>query len=148
MDIEFNNNPPLRKPVMADFLKGSECFFSKKIYDIINTLHLDYIKLIETKWVGKQKDIAEKYWCLNVDNDIAVMDKEKSVYEKPRRTYFIKKFVLDRESLKKIPLEKRLIFVMEEAMSNVVFHKSVVDAIMATNPTGLEFKPIEEYGTF
>jgi hypothetical protein len=138
------NDPIPKKPVMADYLKGPENYFMAKIADIIMNLKLDYIKLIETKWVGKQKDIMEKYWCLNVDNDIEAMDKEKSVYKKPRRAYFIEKFVLDKVALEKIPLKKRLIFVLEEAPSRVVFHKSVVDLIMAVNPTGLQFKPIKD----
>jgi hypothetical protein len=81
----------------------------------------------------------------NEYNDIAAMDKEKSEFTKPRRAYFISKFVLDREALKKIPLEKRLVFVLKEAPSRVVFHKSVVDAIMAENPTGVQFRPIENW---
>jgi hypothetical protein len=143
IDIEIGDPVP-RKPVMADYLQGSECFFTAKIADIIKNLKLDYIKLIETKWVGKYKNIEEKYWCLNIDNDIEAMDKKESIFEYEFRVYSIEKFVLDKTALKKIPLEKRLIFVLTEDMSNVVFHKSVIDLIMAVNPTGLEFKPIEE----
>jgi hypothetical protein len=129
---------------MADFLKGSECFFNKKIADVINGLKLDYIKIIKTQWVGKQKDIVEKYFCLNVDNDIEAMDKEKSEFIYKYRVYSIKKFILDKAALEKIPFEKRLIFVLDEAPSRVVFHKSVVDLIMAQNPTGVQFIHIEE----
>ncbi|GHV58852.1 hypothetical protein FACS1894103_1080 [Campylobacterota bacterium] len=142
--IAFNDPIP-QKPVMADFLKGADCFINQKIADVIIGFKLDYIKLTDTKWVGKQKNITEKYYHLMVDNDIAAMDKEKSEYVYKYRVYSIRQFALDRESLKKIPLKKRLIFVLEEAPSNVVFHKSVVDAIMAENPTGVQFRPIEEW---
>ena len=136
------NDPPFRNPVMADYLQGSDCFFTAKIADILKNLNLDYIKLIETKWVGKQKNIAEKYWCLNVDNVIAAMDKEKSEYEYEFRIYSIFEFISDREAMQEISLEKRLVFRLKEALSSVVFHKTVVDLIMAKNPTGLQFTPI------
>jgi predicted glycosyltransferase len=80
-----------------------------------------------------------------VDNKIEAMDKEKSEYEYEFRIYSIYKFVLDREALKKIPLEKRLVFRLREALSRTVFHKSIVDAIMAENPTGVQFRPIENW---
>ena len=143
MSIEIGE-PFLKNPIMADCLEGSEWFFSKKIYDIINDLKIDYIKLIETKWIGKYKNIDEKYWCLSIENRIEAMDKEKSVYKKPQRTYKIQKFILDKTSLEKIPLEKRLIFVLQEEPASIVFHKSVTDLIMALNPTGLQFTPIEK----
>ena len=133
---------------MADYLEGSECFFTAKIADIIKDLNINGIKLIETKWVGKQKDITEKYFCLSIANKIEAMDKEKSVYEYEFRIYSIEKFVLDIEALKKIPLEDRYIFKLREALSRVLFHKSIVDKIMSVNPTGLQFKPIEGFGDF
>ncbi|GHT57737.1 hypothetical protein FACS18945_2690 [Bacteroidia bacterium] len=144
IEIAFNDPIP-RKPVMADLLEGADYFIKQKIADVIIGLKLDYIKLTDTKWVGKQKNITEKYYHLTVDNDIAAMDKEKSEYVYKYRVYSIRQFVLDREALKKIPLEKRLVFVLKEALSNVVFHKSVVDAIMAENPIGVQFRPIEEW---
>ena len=145
--IAFNSPVP-RNPVMADYLKGAESFFTTRIADVITKLNIEGVKLIETKWAGKQKNLTEKYFCLNVTNKIEAMDKEKSDYEYEFRIYSIYKFVLDKEALKKTPLENRLIFKLREALSRVVFHKSVVDAIMAENPTGVQFRPIEEFGDF
>ena len=147
MYIAFNNPVP-RNPVMADYLKGSENFFTARIADAIKKLNIYGVRFIATELTDHKGNVHNDYFCLAVDNDIAAMDKEKSEYTKPRRAYFINKFVLDREALKKIPLEKRLVFVLEEAPSRVVFHKSVVDAIMAENPTGVQFRPIEEFAHF
>ena len=58
------------------------------------------------------------------------------------RVYYIEKLVLDIAILKQIPLEKRLVFFLEESDEKVFFHKSVVDVIMAENPTGVEFRSI------
>ncbi|MDR2870589.1 MAG: hypothetical protein LBV04_09070 [Deferribacteraceae bacterium] len=57
----------------------------------------------------------------------------------------ITKLILDKEILSNIPLEKRLIFSLQEDCSKYIYHKSMVDAIMATNPEGIIFTPIEEW---
>jgi hypothetical protein len=143
MHLEFNDPVP-RNPVMADYLEGSENFFIARIADVIKKLNIDGVRFIATELTDPKGNVYDNYFCLNVENDIEAMDKEKSEYVYKYRIYSIRKFVLDREALKKIPLEKRLVFVLEEALSRVVFHKSVVDVIMAENPTGVQFKRIEE----
>ena len=136
--LEFENQ--YTKPFMADYF--FEELVSEKIAEVLINLNIKGIRLIPTKWVKRQKDRTEKYFYLQIDNEFEVMDKEKSEYEKKRGMYHIEKLVVAEELLK-IPLEKRLVFEMSEE-AEVLFHKSVVDAIMATNPIGFKFKSIGE----
>ena len=145
--LEFNDPKP-RNPVMADFLEGPEIYITAKIADIIKKFNPKGVKFIPTKLTDPKKNVYENYTCMLIDNDIEALDKEQSVFEKPRRVYFISKFVLDRKVLGEIPLEERLVLVPEESPDYKVFHKSVVDAIMAENPTGVQFHPLENWSAF
>jgi hypothetical protein len=60
-------------------------------------------------------------------------------------SYSIDRFTLDKEVLGKIPLEERLIFRLEEDETMKLYHKSIVDAIMAVNPTGVQFTKVEDW---
>ncbi len=103
------------------------------------------IKIIDTELTTPQGKIIKDYFCLLSDNIIEALDKDKSDYEKPRMTYFIKKLILDRKILSEIPLEQRLVFLLRESL-HIVFHETLAKAIMAVNPTGMEFINIETDG--
>lgn len=53
--------------------------------------------------------------------------------------------VINKEAMAKVPLEDRLMYVSGEDMARVFYHKSIVDAIMSVNPTGVAFIPVEEW---
>jgi hypothetical protein len=55
------------------------------------------------------------------------------------------KFFLDIDVLSKIPLEKRLVFLLAEDTPKRIYHKSVVDVIMDTKPIGIQFYPIPQW---
>jgi hypothetical protein len=76
------------------------------------------------------------------------MDLEKSDCEISPRTgdvVWIRKIVLSPEKLSKVPLEQRLFFRMKEDYPTHLVHKSIVDKIMAVNPKGLKFTPVEKW---
>jgi len=56
----------------------------------------------------------------------------------------LEKLVLDDALIATIPLQQRLIFKMAED-NTFLFHKSVVERIMATNPINLTFIPSTQY---
>ena len=78
-------------------------------------------------------------------NEIEAVDLEKSVYRKPGILMFIDKFELDEEKLSKIPLEKRLIFRLDESTDIYLFHQSIVDEINKLNPVGIHFTRVDEW---
>ena len=145
--LEFDDPKP-RNPVMADFLEGPEVFISAKIADVIKKFNPKGVKFIQTKLTDPKKNVYENYLCMHVENRIEALDKEQSEYEYEYRVYSITKFVIDRKNLGEIPLEERLIFAPKETPARKVFHKSVVDAIMAENPTGVQFRPLENWSAF
>ncbi|WP_128330632.1 imm11 family protein [Apibacter sp. HY039] len=147
INLEFNGTIP-KNPVMADFLSGPELFFTEKVCEVIKSFALSYVRFIATELTTPKGACIEDYFCMQVDNDIEAMDKEESDFEFEHDAYWIEEMVLDRESLNIIPLNERLVFVLQESPDMVLFHETVKDAIMKVHPTGMEFVNIEEAGVF
>ncbi|MWP49537.1 MULTISPECIES: DUF1629 domain-containing protein [unclassified Gilliamella] len=145
INLEFNGTIP-RNPVMADFLSGPGVFITDKIVEVIKTFTPKGVRFIDTELTTPKGDLIEDYFCMLVDNDIAILDKQKSEFTYKYLIYNISKLVLDRKILSEIPLEERLIFIPEESPEKKLFHETVAKAIMDVNPTGMEFINIETGG--
>ena len=140
--------PIPKKPIFVDYHKSPRSVISRKIYEILKDLNLDYIQFIPATITVKNNETIDDYWYLHIFNHLKVMDLEKSVYdwmETIKSANPIEKLVLNEKLLSEIPLEKRLIFKLEENHTFEIFHKSVVDAIMAANPEGIQFTKVEDY---
>jgi hypothetical protein len=53
--------------------------------------------------------------------------------------------VINEDKMAKVPLEDRLIYKSRESGAYNFYHKSIVDAIMAVNPTGVQFTKVEDW---
>jgi hypothetical protein len=139
--------PVPRKPKMVDFHSSPDSVISKKIFDVLDNMNIKGIQLIPAIITGKNDEIHENYWYIHIINHYSVIDKENSECEWNTlgKIWALDKLVLDEEKLKPVPLDERLIFRMQEYSAKTLFHKSVVDAIMATNPEGVVFYNIREW---
>ena len=137
--LKFDHPP--RKPVMADFHKlcTPVPVITEKLKEIFASLELDYIQLIPVLIRDKSDDIIEGYHLLKVFNLIECVDKGKSEYDTMPSGEIMgfDKLVLDNDKLVQIPLKDRLILNVAECSTNVIYHISVVEKILATAPTGL-----------
>lgn len=89
----------------------------------------------------------KNYWFTNIYQKHSFMDQKKSdKVSNPTsiRWSVVNKMVIDPELINKIPLEDRLIFVPSECTGYLLYHKSIIDLIMSTNPEGLVFVPIDK----
>jgi len=140
--------PVPSKPIMVDFHSSSCSIVSQKISDVLKNLNIKGLQLIPATIEGKNNELYENYWFLNIYNKLQALDMEKSVYNWSNFLKLanpIEKLVLNEELLSGIPLEERLIFRLEENKVFEIYHKSVVDAIMTTNPEGIQFTKVEDY---
>lgn len=139
--------PIPRKPKMVDYHPAPYPVVSKKIHDALAPMNIKGIQFIPAIITGKNNEIYEDYWFLNICNQYPALDKEKSNCEwnSLGLAYLMMSIVLNEEYLKTIPLEERLVFFLSENGVKQFFHKSVVDAIMAINPVGLKFYNIREW---
>jgi hypothetical protein len=143
MELQFNGG--VRNPVMADYLSGPYDFVRKRIAEVMQSLDMEGVRFIPTRLTFGKGEVVEDYICVNVkDNTYVAMDREKSDFTYKHRSYWVNKMVLDRKILQEIPLNKRLGFRLREAPGYYLYHKSVVDAVLALEPTGVYFENIEE----
>ncbi len=141
-------HPLPAKPRMVDFHELPSSVFSKKIYDVLQPMNIYGLQLLPAVVRGKKDELYKDYWVAYIYNRIACLDMEHSQYEISKLDGKVKnmlQFFLDHKKLAEIPLEKRLVFLLEEAMYIRVYHKSVVDAIMSVNPVGIQFYPKQEW---
>ena len=147
--IEAQFGDPLpRRPILADYLTGAKDFVTKKIADVMLAMNMEGVRIVPIELSDQKGGYIEDYYCIYVDdNTYEALDKEKSDYEYDEECdmYYINEYVLDREVLKKIPLNKRLGWRLLEDPGIYLYHKSVIDEIKKLNPTGVEFINIEEY---
>lgn len=147
MQLEISE-PKHRKPVLADYLRGSEDFLKKHIVEAMQALNMERVKFRSTELDDGKGNIIDDYVCIIADdNCYKALDKEKSdfKYNEERNRYRIKKVVLDRKVLSEIPLNQRLGFCLREASGYRLYHKSVIDVIQSFDPTGVYYVNIEDY---
>ena len=150
--LEVIIRPPVpRKPVMADFLSGSKDVFDKRITDVMQSMNMEGVRFFPAEVDDTKGNIHNNYTCVYVDdNTYNLLDLEKSTYEvddddEDEIIYTAQRVVIDRKKLNEIPLNKRLGMRLDEAPGYTLYHQSVVDAIMALEPTGMYFQDIENY---
>ncbi|GAB1108916.1 MULTISPECIES: hypothetical protein [Shewanella] len=87
------------------------------------------------------------YLFINYLQELKCADVEKSKYsyiDSMGGLTGLEKLVLDEALLAQTPLNQRLIFMMAES-ARILFHRSIVERIMATNPINTTFKPCEQF---
>jgi hypothetical protein len=144
-ELEFSPPRP-RKPVTVDFLDGAVGVFSKRITDVMKSFGMEGVDFHSSRISDTKGTVYDNYVCVETwDNIYELMDKKLSKYHYEHLTYSFSKLVINREELSKIPLNKRLCMRIREAPGYTLYHQSVVDAIMALEPTGMYFQDIENY---
>ena len=144
--MQFKLAEPIpRKPVLADYLSTPSSVVSKKIFNVLEPLKIYGIQLLPAKIRGKDNKLVSGYWAIHIFNNIKCVDKKLSDCKIEDGLGYVNKIVLDKKVLKKIPLKERLIFRLEEDRAYQLFHASIVEKIMAVNPTGVKFTDIEKW---
>ena len=145
------NSPIPKKVIMTDYHSLPNPVVSKKIAEVLQPINIYGIQLLSAEIRNnKTNEIYTDYFVVYVYNSIKCLDMKNAIYtidedEDEDAIESITKLVLDKEILSKIPLVKRLVFLLAEVRSMRIYHKSIVDAIMAVNPKGVVFTPIEEW---
>jgi hypothetical protein len=147
MEFVFGSPIP-RKPVIGDYFSEPGSVISKKIADVLLSMKIKGIQLIPATVMSNKGELYKNLFYIHIYHQIEAMDKEESDYKESSSgsgVYFIDSFRLDENVLKNIPLEDRLIFTLKEDETIMLYHRSVVDAIMATNPEGVQFIKVEDW---
>jgi hypothetical protein len=137
-----------RKSIMFDFFEFH--IVSEKVYEVLFPMKIKGIQLIPVTIYNydNKKPYGDKFYYLHVYNRLECFDKNNSIYyyDHEYGFYDIKKIRLNEDKLSKVPLDERLIFkTLEDVLLKNLFHKSIVDKIMAADPRGIQFINIKDY---
>ncbi len=135
--------PVPHSPVMVDHHSLPQPVFSARIAQALEPMELYGVQLLPAAVKVKSDDVR-RYWVLHVYNEIACVDRQRSMLsidEEDGMVLGIEALVLEERVLEDIPLERRLLFVLAESTSTYVFHRSVVERVLALAPPveGLRF---------
>jgi hypothetical protein len=142
-------SPVPRNPVMVDHHALPQPVFSVRIVDVLEPLDLYGVQFVPAD-VKVTADDVRRYWVLHVYNEIPCADRQRSMLsidEDDGMVLGIDALVLDEHVLQGIPLERRLLFVLAESTSTYVFHRSLVERVLALTPPpeGLRFIPVPDW---
>lgn len=159
----FNKNKSINNPVTMHFGLENRSYknfepldyflvpysvVSESLFEVLNSLNIPTIQLIPSIVHGK-KQSYDNYWGIHMFQYIRCLDITLCHCEFMRVSiHSIHKLVLDQQALAAIPLEERLIFRLKEKVTIELFHESIVEKIMATNPKGIQFVNIEKYNEY
>jgi len=148
VSLALNSPVPSKPNFEVDYYQLPSPVFSQKIYEALFPLNIHGYQLAPAIIVDKKGKEHKDFWIENAYTRIECFDKEKSIYTYSSFTKTwtnIEKIVIDKEALAKIPLNERLVFRPKETRQFLFYHKTVVDAIMATNPVNIKFVSIEDW---
>jgi len=130
--------------IIPEFMELPRLAISKRIVEEAGLEYLYGINLVRGNLTNKR--INRDYYFFVALCEFKCVDLDKSEYDENDDgvLWGLEKLVLDDALITKIPLQKRLIFRMVED-NTFLFHKSVVERIMATNPINLTFIPSTQY---
>ncbi|WP_163833791.1 imm11 family protein [Spartinivicinus ruber] len=92
------------------------------------------------------KQVWKGHYFLHIYNEIAGLHPTRSIFDfnETNDEIFIEKLSLNEELLDKIPLQQRLIFVLEEDVIQL-YHESVVETISNADITGIKFGRVDKW---
>ncbi len=106
------------------------------------------IQFIPVEIKSNKGEIINGHYAIHFWNRLPAIDKnnyEGSAINRFGKIFSLKKFSLDQALLDEIPLEKRLIFQLEESDITVLVHQSIYEVIKAENLAGLKFFRVDEW---
>ncbi len=130
--------------LLGDFLSEPFHIWSKRAKEIIEE-HVPFGSQLFPVVIKHREKEYPNYFILNCHNEIGVMHRGRSKFQERGLLTFIDSLSLDEDILDKIPEENRMILVMEEKASMVLYHEKLVKALQDANVTGVYFKKIKEW---
>ncbi|MFP2929477.1 imm11 family protein [Pyxidicoccus sp. 3LG] len=138
--------PVPRNPVMVDHHELPDPVLSPRLKEVLEPLELHNVQFVLADVKVKPDDVRP-YWLMHVYNWIACIDRERSVltFYDSGDVLGVRKLVLDEKVLQEIPLERRRVFCPAETPATHVFHQSIVEKVLALQPEGLRFIPVDRW---
>jgi len=148
-DVNFVINlklgaPVPDKPELVDYHYMPPDVFSKKIADVLDEMDLFNAQLLPAQ-ILVDKKLYKNYSIFHIYKEIMCLHRERSDIDIEEGVIEVNSFSIDEVVLDKYKLEYRLVFMLGESPNLKLYHQSVVDKILGTNPKGLRFIRVDEW---
>jgi len=132
--------------LMGDFLSLPKHIWSKRAKEIIEEYVPYGIQFFPVIIKHRDQEYSD-YFILNCHNIIKTMHRDRSEFTMSRSglSYFIDSLSLDEDVLDKIPGDQRMIFVLDEHVSMILYHEKLVKALEDANVTGVGFVKVNDW---
>ncbi|WP_004472777.1 WGR domain-containing protein [Leptospira santarosai] len=137
--------PVPKKYTLVDYHSLPAPVVSQRIKKAIDQLSVCNINFIPAT-IATPEETFSNYYVLHVAK-IQCLDEKKSTLSigSHGQIFEADTLVLDEAILKKIPFERRAIFMMHYGIDYYIIHEKIVSEILKINPKGAQFIPISEY---
>ena len=135
-------------PKLADHHSyTSSPLVSDRIKNAIAPMNIKNLEFVPAQ-IEYKENVFPHFWLMHPLTELDVVDLSRSAIELDMDGDFIgiQRMSLDGAKLDKIPLEDRLFFRLKHRASLFMWHCSLVHAVMAVNPSGIQFFDAEGYG--
>ncbi|EMP81341.1 WGR domain protein [Leptospira santarosai str. CBC1531] len=137
--------PVPKKYTLVDYHALPQPVVSQRIKKAIDQLSVCNINFIPAT-IATPEETFSNYYVLHVAK-IQCLDEKKSALniQSDGQIFEADTLVLDKAILKKIPFERRAIFMMHYGIDYYIIHEKIVSEILKMNPKGARFIPVSEY---
>ena len=136
---------------MADFLLlGAQFAASQQLKSLIEELNIYGMQFFPLEIKSNKGEIITNHFLIHYWNRLSAIDKNNYDGEEPNmfgNILRLNKFSLDETLLSETPLEKRKIFTLSEKNNMVIIHKTVHEALVSANLTGIRFFRVDEWNS-
>ena len=130
--------------LMGDFLSLPKHIWSKRAKEIIEEYVPYGIQFFPVIIKHRDQEYSD-YFILNCHNIIKTMHRDRSEFQEKGLLTFIDSLSLDEDVLDKIPEDQRMIFVLDEHVSMILYHEKLVKALEDANVTGVGFVKVNDW---
>jgi len=134
---------------MADLLMLATIFgVSEQFKTLFEDMGIYGVQFVSAEIESNKGNIIKGHSALHIWNKLSAIDKNNYIGGEPDMFDTIldlEKFSLDATLIESIPLEKRLIFGLLEKKTIILVHKTVYEAIISANLTGIRFFRVDEW---
>ena len=142
------DDPVPDSPKLVDYHILPRPVISSKIKNALEKLKIEGVQYIPATITSKSNKKYENFFLLHIFNLIKCLDLKKSNFDYDEDSDTVddlRSFLLDEKALSEMPLNIRLVFILREWPSIYICHKTIMEAILSVNPTGIRFIPISDW---
>ncbi len=137
------------RPLMPAHMNMTFLIINDEIRSFINDDSIYKGKLYPSVLVDDKDQYHDGYWFFNIYGSLDVLDCENSEiqdYDPDDRRHDVARYKLKKEMLNKIPEDQRLVFIMPNTETKVIFvHQKIVDVFDKLGVDNIKFHKMSEW---